>query len=246
MPAADPQTEAEADELRRVYAALAAGRITEAEAQAAEEAVHARRSTPRPEVPKTSAPPVLSRRRRREKMFGGRCRPLDRNAKARIMHRAHALTHRTEKGRAYGAITAKALAVFEALLWTFHNARDGRCFPGYEKIAEAAHCARSTVYEAIHALETAGLLTWVNRIKRVREAIPGLPGVGATRVRVIRTSNAYVFAEISSKSVFPTGTRNQDQFPLPVGAAAGPTGGQKGLFGEANPSGPRTTAYASP
>ena len=60
--------------------------------------------------------------RRREKMFGlGRPRALDRNAKVRIMHWARCLSRRTEKGRAYGIVTAKAVAVLEALLWVFHN-----------------------------------------------------------------------------------------------------------------------------
>jgi hypothetical protein len=74
-------------------------------------------------------------------MFGlGRPRALDRNAKVRIMHWARCLSRRTEKGRAHGQTTAKALAVLEALLWAFHNAASGLCFPSYEKIAEAAHC----------------------------------------------------------------------------------------------------------
>ena len=51
-------------------------------------------------------------------------------------------------------------------LWGFHNASSGRCFPSYERIAEKADCARSTVYEAIRALEDAGILTWANRIAR--------------------------------------------------------------------------------
>ena len=98
------------------------------------------------------------RRCRREKVFGpGRAVPLDRNAKVRIMHWARCLSRRIEKGRAYGAVTAKALAVLEALLWGFHNAKSGLCFPSYEKIAETAQCARSTVYEAIRALEDAGI-----------------------------------------------------------------------------------------
>jgi hypothetical protein len=45
------------------------------------------------------------------------------------MHWARCLSRRTEKGRAYGVITAKALAVLEALLWGFHNAKSGLCFP---------------------------------------------------------------------------------------------------------------------
>jgi hypothetical protein len=43
----------------------------------------------------------------------GRPRALDRNAKVRIIHWAPCLSRRTEKGRAYGAVTAKALAVLE-------------------------------------------------------------------------------------------------------------------------------------
>jgi len=126
-------------------------------------------------------------RPRREKVFGdGRPRPLDRNAKARIMILARALMRRTEKGKAYGAITAKALAVLEALLWGFHNARSGLCFPSYEKIADRADCARSTVAEAIKALEDAGLLTWVNRIVRIKERCEDLFGHFGVRSRVCR------------------------------------------------------------
>jgi hypothetical protein len=63
-------------------------------------------------------------------MFGlGRPRALARSAKVRIMHWARCLSCRSEKGRAYGVVTAKALAVLEALLWAFHNARSGLCFP---------------------------------------------------------------------------------------------------------------------
>jgi hypothetical protein len=150
---------------------------------------------------------------RREKMFGeGRLRPLDRNAKVRIMTLARALSHRTEKGKAYGALTAKFMAVLEALLWGFHNATTGRCFPSYERIAEHARCARSTVYEAIQALERVGLLTWVNRLVRVREwsSERDLCGRPVRRVRVLRTSNAYTFNDPnSSKSDSCPGTPNQ-------------------------------------
>ena len=66
-------------------------------------------------------------------------------------------------GQRDGQITAKALAVLEALLWGFHDAKSGLCFPSYERIAEAAGAARSTVAEAIKALEDARILSWVNR-----------------------------------------------------------------------------------
>src|SRR4051794_19920077 len=159
--------------------------------------------------------------KRREKMFGeGRLLPLDRNAKARIMVLARALMQRGGEGKHYGVLTAKFVAVLNALLWGFHNASSGRCFPSYERIADKADCARSTVYEAIHALERAGLLTWVNRIVRIREWGPDLFGRAKNRWRVIRTSNAYTFVDpqkpppsgrrFSSKSDLPTETEGQE------------------------------------
>jgi len=158
-------------------------------------------------------------KRRREKLFGeGRLLPLDRNAKARITVFARALTRRTEEGKHYGVLTAKFLAVLHALLWGFHNCQSGRCFPSYEGIAERADCTRSTVYEAINALERAGILTWVNRIVRIREWGPDLFGRAQNRWRVIRTSNAYTFVDpqpqarppVFSKSEFPTGTADPE------------------------------------
>jgi DNA-binding transcriptional MocR family regulator len=111
-------------------------------------------------------------------------------------------------------------------LWGFHNAQSGRCFPSYERIAEKADCARSTVYEAIRALEDAGILTWVNRIARIREWGPDLFGRAKNRWRVIRTSNAYTFNDPqpqvrppdSSKSKFTTGTTGQESLSLAAGA----------------------------
>ena len=80
--------------------------------------------------------------------------------------------------------------VLGALLWSFHNSRDGRCFPGYERIAEQARCARSTVAEALKVLEWAGVLTWQHRISRVRERCTDLFGRISWRWRVVRTPNA--------------------------------------------------------
>ena len=55
--------------------------------------------------------------------------PLDRNAQVRVMMVARALMRHQEKGKAYGKISAKALAVLTALLWRFHNAATAKCFP---------------------------------------------------------------------------------------------------------------------
>jgi hypothetical protein len=136
-------------------------------------------------------------RRRREKVFGeGRCQPLDRNAKARIMVYARAWSARHRRpGQHRGPLTRATLEVLEALLWGFHNSRDGRCFPSYETIAARAQCCRDTVYEAIRALEAAEILTWVNRLIRVQFRELDLFGKMALRSRLIRTSNAYTFRD---------------------------------------------------
>jgi hypothetical protein len=169
--------------------------------------------------------------RRREKMFGeGRLLPLDRNAKIRIMVLARALMRRNGEGKHYGVLTAKFVAVLGALLWGFHNCRSGKCYPSYERIAERADCSRASVYSAIHALEDAGILNWVNRIVRIREWGPDLFGRAQNRWRVIRTSNAYTFVDPqtqarppdSSKSKVETGTEDQDlhlAVPLPLNQA---------------------------
>jgi CRP-like cAMP-binding protein len=225
---------------RKLWRAHGEGHIADADAEALSEAIEARRAVlegtggePQPKAARGL--PRASRRasRQREKMFGiGRPRALDRNAKVRIMHLARCLSRRTEPGKAYGEITAKALAVLEALLWAFHNAKSGLCFPSYERIAEAAGCARSTVAESIKALEDAGILSWVQRIKRMRERCADLLGDHGWRWRVLRTSNAYHFRDPSpsadrpnsSKSDFPTGTPNQDFSPLSVLQKGSPMG----------------------
>jgi hypothetical protein len=225
--AAGARTTASLDETARLlWRAHAEAQIPDAEAGAISEVIEARRAAlagkDPPKQPRLAlglSGPARRRPERREKMFGlGRPRALDRNAKVRIMHWARCLARRTEKGKAYGQLTAKAVAVLEALLWAFHNAKSGLCFPSYETISEAAHCARSTVAEALKALEDAGILTWVQRIKRVREPCPDLLGDEGWRWRVLRTSNAYAFSDPSpaadrpnsSKSETPPGTPNQD------------------------------------
>jgi len=161
------------------------------------------------------------RRRCREKLFGpGRAVPLDGNAKARIIAYAKAwgARHR-QPGQHRGPITRAFLEVLEALLWGFHNSRDGRCFPSYETIAAKADCARSTVAKALKALEWAGVLKWQHRIARIQVRERDLFGRWASGWRVIRTSNAYVFndplqpaprPEDRCKSENPTGTQTQE------------------------------------
>ena len=117
--------------------------------------------------------------------------------------------------------------MLQALLWGFHNSRTGCCFPTYERIAEKAECARSTVAEALKVLELAGVLSWQHRIARIRVRERDLFGQWASRWRVIRTSNAYVFSDpkmavsgrFASKSENPPGTLNQE---IPISGSATP------------------------
>jgi Helix-turn-helix domain len=159
-------------------------------------------------------------RSRREKVFDpGRAVPLDRNAKARIAAYARAWSARNRQpGQHKGPITRAFLDVLSALLWGFHNAHSGVCFPSYEAIAARAECHRCTVAEALKVLEWAGILTWQHRITRIHVRERDLFGRWATRWRVIRTSNAYAFRDPlqrpagpdPSKSENPPGTLNQE------------------------------------
>jgi Helix-turn-helix domain len=56
----------------------------------------------------------------------------------------------------------------------YYVARSGCCFPSYERIAEKAGCARSTVAEAIKALE------WADCPDVAEQDHPGTGTTGAT------------------------------------------------------------------
>jgi hypothetical protein len=154
---------------------------------------------------------------RREKVFGpGRAVPLDGNAKARIAAYARAWSARNKQPRQHkGPITRTFLEVLEALLWGFHNSRSGCCFPSYEAIAAKAECGRSTVAEALKALESAGLLTWQNRITRAVVRQRDLFGRWSNRWTVIRTSNAYVFQDPQPQLAGVPGAKSENRIGTP-------------------------------
>jgi hypothetical protein len=169
-------------------------------------------------------------RPRREKIFGpAPSRQLDGNAKARVWAAAAAYNAQNRQQRQHqGPLTWATLRVLRALLWRFHGADGGgRCFPSYEKIAAAARCARSSVAVAIKALEDAGLLTWVNRIARIRRRVRDLLGHMSTEWQVIRISNGYTFGDPldrepgrkAYKSDYPTRPQNRDFKNQPKGGA---------------------------
>ena len=142
-----------------------------------------------------------SLRPRREKIFGRPApRLIDRNARARIMVYAEAYSRRhRQPGQHGGPLTHAILRVLQALLYGFDGPQG--CFPSYETIAARARVARSTVAEAIKALEAAGVLSWVNCLTKARAWERDLFGKWVAVWRVVRTSNAYSFIDYgASKS----------------------------------------------
>jgi Helix-turn-helix domain len=117
---------------------------------------------------------------KRAKVFGaGNPRPMTPGAKRRVKESAQ------RKG-----MTVHTMAVLEVLLFKFHNSATGHCYPSYERIAKEARVGRSTVFKAIKALEAAGVMKWVNRLKW--KVIQGQ--FGPVRVPS-RSSNAYEFVD---------------------------------------------------
>jgi hypothetical protein len=90
--------------------------------------------------------------------------------------------------------------------------------------------AISVVAEALKALEWAGVLTWQSRATRIHVRECDLFGHWASRWRVIRTSNAYVFHDPlqrpasvpTSKSENQIGTQNQEVIDSSLAPAGNP------------------------
>lgn len=137
----------------------------------------------------------------RPKILGeGPAVPLDRNARARVDCLADA-HHRA------GRLSHTARLVLHHLVRTFQNRKTGRCFPTWETIAAAAGVSRASIGRALKALESLGLLTWVNRLTLERRF---MKRTGASRWRAVPTSNAYVIHDpIGSKYHHDTQTRNR-------------------------------------
>ena len=169
----------------------------------------------------------ISKHRRRPKpiTFGfGTCTPMDGNTKARIIAYADAWNSRNRQPRQHkGPITRAYREVLLSLL-AFHNTQTGRCFPSYETIAARPGAdlqgrSRSTVAEAIKVLETAGILTWDRRVRRVSWLRRGADGHRETATKLVRNSNAYQFIDPIhlpkfSESRNPAGTKTQECLPL--------------------------------
>ena len=134
-------------------------------------------------------------RAKREKTFGLPARKLMAADRGRMWQLAHDYNAANRQPRQHnGPLTHATLLVLHALLFTFHHRETGECFPSYEAIAERSGVHRSTVADALRALEVAGVLTWSHRLGRVRRRVQDtLTGKLVWVQQVVRRSNAYVF-----------------------------------------------------
>jgi hypothetical protein len=135
--------------------------------------------------------------RRREVIFGlpdpqPRSQEMRRQWRAAL--REYNVKHK--RGRQHiGPLTRTTLDVADAV--ASFGATSGVCTPSYETMAAAVvkgGCCRASVYRALKALEEAGFIDWLNRIKRqmVKE-MDDLLGHACAVIKVVRTSNAYRF-----------------------------------------------------
>lgn len=138
--------------------------------------------------------------RKRKKLHGlPPSHGMDRNLRVRIMAYAHTWNAAHKTGRQHtGPITRTFMIVLQKLVWGFANTKTGSCFPSYDAIAERAGCARSVAINAVNVLEAAGVLQVFNRLKRVG-------------VRVLRTSNAYVFRDPGAGSENQSGNQESKE-----------------------------------
>lgn len=128
----------------------------------------------------------------RRKLFtSGKQTPIDRNDRAKLMHLA-------EESRRRGSITRAAVDIMRALLFTFANMADGRCIPSHKRLGEAAGCHERTAGRCLQALEEAGLVGWIHRLRRIKEHVGGV-----MLRRVVRTSNSYSFPPIAKTADIP-------------------------------------------
>lgn len=123
------------------------------------------------------------------------CRPLDRNAKAKILALAESLERRTKApGRRNGVLSLIGLRVLRVLLMGFHNHGNGLCCPSYRAIRDRTGLCQQSIANALARLEAAGVLVIVRRL--VREAvdrISPITGLPERYIGTVSTSSLYAF-----------------------------------------------------
>jgi helix-turn-helix protein len=141
------------------------------------------------------------------------CRPLDRNARARIMALAEGLERRSKvAGRRNGQLGLTGLAVLRALLMRFLNRGTGLCYPSYEAIRQETGLCRAAIAHAIARLERTGIVRIVRRLCRQWvERVNPVTGQPERYLGTTQTSSLYALHEPGAWA---------DHLPLPTGRRA--------------------------
>jgi hypothetical protein len=130
-------------------------------------------------------------------------RPLDRNARARLIHLAERIERATKaKGKRSGFLGLSGLAVLRALMFGCLG-KDGRLDPSYAHLQRLTGFARATIAKALRALEALGLLCIIRRIVRRRIArLSPITGEPEMITATVQASSLYVL-QIPSARLIP-------------------------------------------
>lgn len=125
------------------------------------------------------------------------CRPLDRNAKARIMFVCEALERRTKlPGRRNGIVSVIGIIVLRALLFRFHNSKSGLLCPSYDALKKHTGLCKQSIATALARLELAGVAKITRRLCR-QQVHRTSPITGADELVALTTNatNLYALSE---------------------------------------------------
>lgn len=131
--------------------------------------------------------------------------PLDRNARARLIHFAETYERNTKApGQRMGALGLTGLAVLKALIFTFMG-RGGLTCPSYTALQRATGLCRQTIARALDRLERAGIIKRIQRIVRER-----IVDQGRELVVARQGSNLYAFAAPEMAGPWPSLLNRRD------------------------------------
>ena len=166
-------------------------------------------------------PRLLNRRGRRQRAAlkfvreADHCRPIDRNARARLLFIAENLERRTKtKGHKNGALGYIGLRVLRTLLLTYANLKTGLCCPSYSTLMTAAKLCRQAIADALHRLEATGLLSITRRLvrERITRRSP-VTGLIETFIQTVQGSNLYAFNVPATDALIPLPWRTSRRRP---------------------------------
>ncbi len=142
-------------------------------------------------------------------------KPIDRNARSKILYLAEALERRTKRpGCPNGCLGWIGVKVLRALILHFHNKHSGLTCPSYTALQAMTGVCRSSIASAIQRLEKAGILQVMRRL--VRERVTRVsPHTGEMEIIVttVQTSNLYRFICVDIEEIIELWNR----VGLPVG-----------------------------